>query len=132
MVAGHQGHLVPTGSLEHLGISGWIDGAVLEFMVMGREAVHGSTSLHGGKLHSPARCVLGRPAGSVPSGVYPHTQSFGLYSACVYAYVRAREVLNRSQPTILKARSPDHCEDFHAPTSLGGHRYSFRDRCFCS
>ena len=98
---------MPIGRLEHPGISGWIDGAVLEFMVMCREVIHGSTSLHG-KETSPDLVVLGRPAGSVPSGFYPQTQSFGLYSACVYAYVRAREVLNRSQPAILMRRFHDH------------------------
>ena len=46
----------------------------------------------------------------------------------MYAYVRAREVLNRSQPTILKAPSRHRCEAIHAPTALGRHSYGFRDR----
>jgi len=76
-VGAGQCHPVPAGCLEHPNISGWIDGVVLKVMGMRWEAVHGSTSLHG-EAHSQVRCVLGRPAGSVPSGVYPRTQSFGL------------------------------------------------------
>ena len=83
-------HLVPTGYLEHPGISCWIDGAVLEVMVMCREAVHGAPLCMGKKPLRPVVFWAVPPAPCRRASTPIHSPSDCIVRACTRTCVRGK------------------------------------------